>query len=82
MSDTEMPSIVHKFVTKAAGAHTEGMATLIVLRPRKRSFAAGLRASVRDIVSEFIAFERTHTTVAWGATLAGLAIGLALQALG
>ena len=84
MSVVETTRIVHKFVTSGAASHTQGMAThsLILLRPRERSFTARLADSVRDTVAEVVEFERNHARLAWCTTLVGVVIGLALQALG
>jgi len=56
--------------------------SLIVLRATKRALPAGLSESLREVIAEFVTFERTHARLAWSTTLVGLAIGLALQALG
>lgn len=56
--------------------------SVIVLRPRSPSRGKPWVRSVREVVADFVTFERLHPRVAWGATLAGLLIGLALQSLG
>jgi hypothetical protein len=56
--------------------------SVIVLRPRARSRTNDFRRELREVVEEFVTFERTHARVAWGATFAGLVIGLALKSLG
>lgn len=57
--------------------------SVIVLRPRARPRKSdGFRRAFAEVVEEFVTFERTHARVAWGATLAGLVIGLALKSLG
>jgi hypothetical protein len=72
------------FVTRGDRGHTFEMTahSLIVLRPRFRPPTSGLRGTVREVVAEFVTFERTHARVAWGATIAGFVLGLALRALG
>jgi hypothetical protein len=56
--------------------------SVIVLRPRSRPKPGGFRGALREVVTEVMAFERSHAKVAWGATLVGFAIGVALRALG
>lgn len=72
------------FVTSVISSHTLEMTahSLIVLRPRFRRPPSGFRQTLREIAAEVVTFERTHARVAWGATLAGFAVGLALRALG
>ena len=72
------------FVTLAFRPHSFEMSahSLIVLRPRLRRPARGVRHALREVVTEIITFERTHARVAWGTTLAGFVLGLALRALG
>jgi hypothetical protein len=76
--------IVHNFVTRGFRRHTFGMTahSLVVLRPRFRASTSGFRATLRDVMAEFVTFERAHARVAWGATIAGFVIGLGLRALG
>jgi hypothetical protein len=56
--------------------------SVIILRPRSRRPASRFRGALRELVHEFVTFERTHARVAWGTTLVGFAIGLALKSLG
>ena len=56
--------------------------SLIALRPREPALPGRLSHSVREVLVEIVTFERNHARIAWGTTLVGLAIGLALQALG
>jgi hypothetical protein len=56
--------------------------SLIVLRPERRLRTRGFKDAVREVFEEVVTFERTHARLAWGMTLVGLALGLALQALG
>jgi hypothetical protein len=56
--------------------------SVIVFRPRSRRKVSGFRRDLREVVEAVVAFERDHARVAWGATLVGLVIGLALKSLG
>ena len=56
--------------------------SLVVLRPRFRPVTSGYRQTLREVIAEIATFERTHPRVAWGTTLVGFVIGLALRALG
>jgi hypothetical protein len=53
----------------------------IVLFPRKQSLGASLRASLAEVISEVLTFERSHARLAWSVTAVGLVVGLALQSL-
>lgn len=72
------------FVTRTFRPHSFEMAahSLIVLRPRFRRPPSGFRDALREVVAEIVTFERTHARVAWGTTIAGFVLGLALRALG
>ncbi|HEV8547759.1 MAG TPA: hypothetical protein VGQ57_02005 [Polyangiaceae bacterium] len=54
---------------------------VIVPFPRRRSVGRRWRDEARQVLGEFVAFERTHARLAWSVTLVGLAIGLALKNL-
>jgi len=56
--------------------------SLVVVRRAAPSLTSRVGASMREVLAEVVTFERTHARLAWGTTLVGLAIGLALQALG
>ncbi len=58
------------------------MGAVVISFPRRRPVESRMRVAIREVLSEFVAFERTHKRVAWGTTLVGLALGLLLRALG
>jgi len=55
--------------------------SIVILYPRRQSLSARLRASLSEVLDEVVTFERTHARLAWGVTLVGVVIGLALQSL-
>jgi hypothetical protein len=54
---------------------------VVVLFPRKQSLGARVQTVVAEVLTEVLAFERTHARLAWSVTAVGLAIGLVLQSL-
>lgn len=64
---------------------TRGVVLSFPRRPARAPIAVSHPASfaltLREVLEDVLTFERTHAKVAWGITLLGLAIGLALQNL-
>ena len=58
------------------------MHSMIVLRPERRLVARGFKAALRDVFEDVRTFERQHARLAWGVTLTGFVVGLALRSLG
>ena len=62
------------------------MSRVVLLFPRKTfphpvSRAERVKASLLEVFDTVKEFERDHARLAWGVTLAGFAIGIALQSL-
>ncbi|HWP09997.1 MAG TPA: hypothetical protein VNN72_29845 [Polyangiaceae bacterium] len=60
---------------------SRGVVVLFPRIARKQSLGARVQAGLADVLTEVLAFERTHARLAWSVTAVGLVIGLALQSL-
>ncbi len=54
---------------------------VVLMFPRRQSFAGRVKANAIEVFEQFKEFEQNHARLAWGITLAGFVIGVALQAL-